>query len=735
MGYEPRLLAPFDKGLVKYYKPWVIGDVAFPILSNAYAWRGSVGKREGYSFLTNLPGGDKPVQGLKNWIDPASLAPTSIAYSLTKSYIYNAGAFAYEDITFLAEPFGTPFSWSNGVDDFFWTSNYAGSMWSTNNLTADHIRFWNGSTDGGWNIHQPTVNGTKTLDAALIILPYKGRLVVLNTNEGGSNFQSRARWSQIGSPYTSNSSAQAITGITTGVTTVIMLADTSSFTIGLGAAITLVLGTVSQVLNFNQFPVISIVPGVSITIAVDTTGLGYTGGGFVQGPGTTVPPSPFEISIFGWRDDIAGRGGFVDADTSERIISAEIIKDTLIVGFQRSTWRLRYTGNEILPFNWERLNTQYGAESTFSNIAFDDAALFFSRYGWIACDTNNVARIDLDIPDDSFSVDVVNTNFTGLSFVQGIRDYYRQMAYWTFPTLNNSTEPNEIYAYNYIDKTWSIFNPTAAIRCFGTFVATESLSWQNLSNADDTWENFSGSQETWSQFGTSQNIGFPYILGGDDQGNIYNMFQFQQPSTSDAGTNFGFNINTKRFNPYFAKGTRCKLGYVDIYATTINGCEITLNHYIDDQNSPVFSRIVEIFPRSIIDISNVTVGATTTITTTNPNNLLTGQRVLLTDIVGTLAPILNNNTYVITVVDGSNFTITQNTVGYTYTSAGSINTGLRPNYGSATYTRVYLGAIAHMHQIELTMSAAQIADTINGDAQFQLQGIVIWTRPTGMIRG
>jgi hypothetical protein len=71
--------------------------------------------------------------------------------------------------------------------------------------------------------------------------------------------------------------------------------------------------------------------------------------------------------------------------------------------------------------------------------------------------------------------------------------------------------------------------------------------------------------------GTSQNIGFPNILGGDDQGNIYTMFAFQNSDVDDADTNFGFSVYTKRMNPYMANGKKCRVGYVDIYCTTQTG--------------------------------------------------------------------------------------------------------------------------------------------------------------------
>lgn len=734
MGYEPRLITFFNNGLVKKFKPWLISNDAFPDISNAYPWRGVVKKREGYQFFAALPGGDAPVQGLKNWINPSTLSQTLVAFSITKSYAYDPLLNIFVDISFLAS--GAAFSWINTINDYFWASNYAGSMWVTNNVPGQFMRYWTGVTVNGWSNFRPTVNGTTQMLRALIIIPYKGRLVALNTFETGASFPSRARWSQIGTPYTSNTTATNITNITAANPAVVTVGSTAGFVIGQPAGILDVQGSMASLLNFNQFNV-SAIGGGTITIDVDTTGLTYVGGtGTAQGPGTTVPPTPFQISIFGWRDDIPGRGGYVDADTSERIVSAEIVKDVLIVAFQRSTWRLRYTGNEILPFIWERLNTQYGAESTFSNIPFDEDALFFSRFGWIASTTNDVARIDQQIPDDSFSVESTDSGLTGLARIQGIRDYYRQFAYWAFPAIEGSlNEPDRIYAYNYIDKSWSIFTPSVPIRVFGSSSQNYDQTWQSLNAPADTWANFNNAQSRWSSFGTSQNIEFPQILGGDDAGNVYTMFEFGSIRNSDNGTNFDFNILTKTFNPYIEKGLNCRIGYVDVYCTTLTGGEFTFNHYVNDQTTPVFSRKVEIFPRSQTAILHVFPGFQTQFQTATPHNLINDQQVLITGMTGTIGDVMNNKQFSITRSSPDTFITDFNGQGYVWNGGGVIQVGLRPNYGSATYTRIYLGAVAHMHQFEFTLTNDQVADPLNGTAQFELQGMVIWSRPTGMIRG
>jgi hypothetical protein len=684
MGYEPKMIAPFENsGLKKWYKPWITGPTAFPILQDAYARRGVVRKREGTRLLASFPASDKPVQGIKNWINPSTLGESLIAFSLTKSYLFSDTSQTFSNITQVSDG-ATAFSFGNGTNDYYWSSNFAGSMWLANGkgyttatfpAAANGLFFLTSNGVNSWNVFTPQVDGTPNyLNGGLIILPYKGRLVVLNTIEGNAtgttntSYSNRARWSQLGTPY---------------------------------------------------YP------------TYNKTG----------GTGPITQPSPFGTDVNAWRSDIPGRGGFIDADTSQRIVSAEIIKDTLIVFFQRSTWRLRYTGNEILPFIWERLNTQYGSESTYSSIAFDEAALTFSRFGWIASDTNDVARIDLDIPDDSFAIEGTNTNISGLNKVQGIRDFFRNFAYWTYLPIGQ-TNSNQIYGYNYIDKSWTVFNPTVPINVFGTYRNTSGdFTWSVFNAIDDTWANYNSPNDTWANFGAGQNEDFPYILGGDLNGNVYLMFEFFQSPTTDNGTNFNFSIFTKRFNPYIEGGHKCRLGFVDLYCTALVGGEITVNHFVDDQETPVITKTVELFSRGVVAISTVTVGATTTITTKTDHELVVGEFVTISDIVGSVGTILNNNTYLVSVVSSTTtFTITDakgnniNTSGYAYIQAGYVyNADLEE--GDSKYTRIYLGATGYMHQIEFTLSENQVADIVKGAAQFEMQGLVVWTRRMGRIRG
>ncbi len=185
--------------------------------------------------------------------------------------------------------------------------------------------------------------------------------------------------------------------------------------------------------------------------------------------------SPLEANA-AFREDIAGRGGYIDAPTSEAIITCEFLKDRLIVFFERSTWELVYTGNEILPFRWQQLNTELGVESTFSIVPFDKVVIGVGNVGVHACNGANVERIDQKIPDEVFNIHNENE---GVLRVYGIRDYVTEMIYWAFPSDDpNPTFPNRILAYNYKTGSWAFFDDS--ITAFGYFQQQNDITWVDM---------------------------------------------------------------------------------------------------------------------------------------------------------------------------------------------------------------------------------------------------------------
>lgn len=208
-------------------------------------------------------------------------------------------------------------------------------------------------------------------------------------------------------------------------------------------------------------------------------------------------------------DDQPGYGGYLDAPTSEQIISAEFIKDVLIVKFERSSWKLVYTGNEVLPFVFQKINTELGSESTFSLIPFDRGIFSVGNVGITTDDSINVERIDVQIPDVVFDF---NNDNNGVKRVYGIRDYSNELVYWTYPNFSqNPTYPNMVLCYNYRNNTYAQFNDS--FTCYGYFQFPKDALWYQLPYS--TWADWPG---IWASAYTQSQ--FPNVVAGNQQGFI-----------------------------------------------------------------------------------------------------------------------------------------------------------------------------------------------------------------------
>jgi hypothetical protein len=220
------------------------------------------------------------------------------------------------------------------------------------------------------------------------------------------------------------------------------------------------------------------------------------------------------IDVQGWRSDVFGRGGFLDAPVNEQITGATFIKNTLVVDFEKSTWQLRYVGEYGLPFIWERVSADFGCESTFSGVLFDNHRLAIGDKAITAASGNAVDRIDLDIPDQVFKFKNANQ---GVERITGIRDYQRELVFWNYPDSQsaqapgqNLTFPNKVLLYNYRNNSWAIFRDS--ITAFGTFQSSTNITWDSQ---EIYWDS---DTVTWDD-PDSQSL-FPLIVCGDQQGYI-----------------------------------------------------------------------------------------------------------------------------------------------------------------------------------------------------------------------
>ena len=209
--------------------------------------------------------------------------------------------------------------------------------------------------------------------------------------------------------------------------------------------------------------------------------------------------------------DGSGGGGYIDAPTEEEIVSSEFVRDQLIVYFENSTWALAYTGNEVLPFVWRKINTELGSQATFSSIPFDKHVLNVGLTGIQACNGNSVERIDEAIPDDIF--EILNDS-DQIKRIHGIRDYISEVVYWSFPKVRaNDTYsyPDRVLVYNYKNNTWA-YNDDC-ILTYGYFEQETGETWES------DFETWAEDDEEWGDGAALSNT--KQVIGGNQHGFVF----------------------------------------------------------------------------------------------------------------------------------------------------------------------------------------------------------------------
>lgn len=532
------LIANIEVGLERDREPWLLPDKAFPTLEDAYLFRGRIKRRAGYADLGRLcEDATQQVLGVRgaapdNYTGPLTIPGTAVQIQ-PGSVIITDGVTVFADdgagtmVVTAGSGTGGAIDYFTGVFDVTFTGAVpAGPP----NVTADFCLIYGRPVMGLRSREISTINqeqliGFDTVKSNVysnVNQRFQDITFHKTTNNSfswtGSNSDFfwttnylDAFWATNGTPGFQNNvtttNPAAGDGIRwydgTGWVNFLPQVDGTNF----------LMGSLIIVSYRNRLVMLNTREGAAFGASTN-----YRQRARWCQNGTPYYVAPVPAGYTGgtdaaaWRSDQVGKGGFIDAPTSQSIIGANFIHDTLIVFFERSTWQLRYTGDPVLPFIWERINVDLGAESTFSSIAFDQGLLGVGNYGIIAASNTDVVRIDQKIPDEVFNIHNGND---GVKRVYGIRDYSKQLNYWTFPDEDTDpTFPTRVLVYDYLEKTYALFNES--VTCFGYYQPFNDTTWADLNRS---WISYPYSWEN-----AQLQSDFPLIVAGNQQGFVFKNY-------------------------------------------------------------------------------------------------------------------------------------------------------------------------------------------------------------------
>ena len=527
---------------------------------------GGVANASVYGTFSYYP--SRPVMGLRDYLknvpvnDPTGLFRYPLLMGFDTNYAYQINQQTeprrFYNVSYYKQT-GNPIEWHGTDFQLFWSTNYSNAFWATNNVPGFH--FLRATYDSG-----------SSTDTIVFTLTYPDNSPVTNLVVGGDNTGDLLWFNEFGSnidgqtghvsnfatgKYTvkfKNNVTVSGNGICQMLTNSVVNQDGIRWydgdpTDGTGLPVNNGLGWVNFAPPLTAFTKFicdlpskkyylvgaqAIVPFkdriLFFGIWVQTTEVGALPINLQDTVLWSWNGVPYYNSVFpinqnydvtAYYIDQAGKGGYISAGIEQPIVTVNNNEDVLLVGFTNKQTRFVYTGNDLAPFAFFTINSELGSSATFSGISLDRGGLTFGTYGLALTTQQSSQRIDLDIPDEVFTVRSIDS---GAFRVNAIRDFYREWVYFSFPIDGSPWKyPTQTLYYNYRDNTWAIFYES--FTAHGNFFSDKSKTWDQY--FDITWE---GWQTPWNS-GINSAL-FPRILGGNAQGyvmiideNTYEGFQ------------------------------------------------------------------------------------------------------------------------------------------------------------------------------------------------------------------
>jgi hypothetical protein len=423
--------------------------------------------------------------------------------------------------------------------------------------------------------------------------------------------------------------------------------------------------------------------------------------------------------------------GWIDDPTEEEITSAEFIKDKLVVYFEHSTWELAYTGNQVQPFMWKKLNAELGTKALKSAVSFDKAILTVGTSGIHGCTGVNVAKINEKISDQTFEIRRADY---GQTQVCGIRDYLTELVYWSLPSINaekySQDFPDKVLMYDYGGDSWGIADD--CITAFGHYEEQAALTWESTNltwqEANFKWDSASN-QKQFKQVIAGNHQGFTFTC---DAGVSSNAASMQVTKITDSGSGIA---EVKIINHMLNNGDFLEL--IDMTGITFTDAAVAHNYKI-----------------SVVDADTIKINATFT------GAYIGGGRAARVSRIDILSKQWN-----FYIDKGKNFFLAKIDFAVLRTELGKIKVDYYPSAtelsmidsGNATesilgdntldtfpyedlyplegsqkrlWHPVYFQTEGECVQIRMYLSDAQLSDQDIANSDFQLEGLVVHASPT-----
>jgi len=410
-----------------------------------------------------------------------------------------------------------------------------------------------------------------------------------------------------------------------------------------------------------------------------------------------------------WDELTPGNGGFVDASTSEVIVGATQLEDTILVQFTNSVWLIEPTSDPALPFRWIKVNSYRTCSAPYASVAHDNYIVSYGNRGIVASSRNEVRRIDQKI--ENFMMEDVNTDFA--SRMYSARDYTEKRSWTLYPSsVDNILPGEEAETSNFAlirteeEGAWSIYNVTLKdqdpingtnMSCLGYGSFSIDQTFDDFPDDDDNTFDSPIADNTWNDF--LQQAETEVFLAGDQTGRIITL----NDGGDDLGIDIDFEVVSAGWNPFAQSGQQSQMGYVDFYIDADKNTDFTVEFFVDDVTSPYSVQQMNCLPNLgfISDIVNVT-QANPAVFNAPGHGMTTGTEVYIYGVNG--MDEIDGGPYIVTNIDVNNFSVAtiDSTTFPVYEGGGQVVQ--RSFENDRCWKRTYAGAKGYQHYVRITNS-------------------------------
>jgi hypothetical protein len=685
-----------------------------------------------------------PVMGIIKRDAPTIGIDSTVFFDTVYAYQYNGG---FQELVV-----GT--TWTGSNTNFFWAANYQGLspnlryFFVTNNnikqgsaTPYDPIRYYNNST---WTDFQPLITATVTLWQGLIIIPYYGRLLVLNTWEGttadgvgsAANFFARCRFSQLGDAtdqtnawrvdivgrggFLDAPTNEAIVSAAFFRNTLIVFFEYSTWQLRyIGEyGIPFIFERISS--DFGSVCTYSPIVFDQGVMTVSDRGIIQAAASGVTRLDEQIPEQVFSFEIqnnapnfvHGIRDFEKELVYWNYLDTSNASETQSYPNTVLVFNYRNNTWaKFRDTitcfGPSQFQFSvtWDSLTTLWESNVSWDSVddqQYVDYITLGTQQGFI----NIYQNPEAETPNGSPTLYAPTMAITAVDFTQNPNQI-------TIPSHN--LENGEII---YIQNTiWSGTDPG-----LNNMIYSVSIVDANVITLS-TWNQASQSYEAVNKTSVATYLG----------GGIVTLFP-------------KMNIVGKDFNPFQATGKQFKLSFIDFQmdsnilspAITAVTVQLFVNSYMNEQANLIATNQEVLNSSQNCGFITAATQSSACQITSPDHSLIPGTTIYIANVQGMTQ--LNAAIYTITVVDANNFTLNGiDSTGFTaYIKGGTWNTNTVngqtyiPGSEYAWY-RFYSTQFGQYLRVALTYDDSLMNQLATHQSPMELNAMNLWMREGGRL--